>query len=193
MRPPGPRFPGERPSPGATRPGGCLRRIPLPSPLPPSPSPAADRMPRRGRSHAAPRPIACRAAAARQTARAIKRGVRAGGTAPHQYRDRIFIRKDIILTLAEYGRLNATSLATNCGLNMAKHRGILEDLEEKGIIGSAVEKGKGRDVTYYHVTGKGLEFCSRVLDPYEEMFPRKGRGGRGFNPEGGGGGGGTPE
>ena len=150
-------------------------------------------MPRRGRSHAAPRPIACRAAA-RQTARAIKRGARAAGTAPHQYRDRIFIRKDIILTLAEHGRLNATSLATSCGLNMAKHRGILEDLEEKGIIGSAVERGRGRDVTYYHVTGKGLEFCSRVLDPYEEMFPRKGRGGRGFNPEGGGGGGGgTPE
>ena len=181
MRPQGPApAPRERPSPGASRPGGC--GPPAHPPLPPA----------RGRARPAARPIACRPAA-RQTARAIKRGARAGGTAPHQYRDRIFIRKDIILTLAEYGRLNATSLATNCGLNMAKHRGILEDLEEKGIIGSAVERGKGRDVTYYHVTDKGLEFCSRVLDPYEEMFPRRGRGGRGFNPEGGGGGGGAPE
>lgn len=144
--------------------------------LPPPASPTA----RRGRG---------------QDTRAIKRPARAGGTAPHQYRDKIFIRKDIILTLAEYGRLNATRLVTSCGLNMAKHRGILEDLEEKGIIGSTVERGKGRDVTYYYVTDKGMEFCSRVLDPYEEMFPRRerGGGGRGFNPGGGGGEGGTRE
>ena len=137
----------------------------------------------------------------RQATRAIKRPARAGGTAPHQYRDKIFIRKDVILTLAECGRLNATRLVTSCGLNLAKHRGILEDLEEKGIIGTTVERGKGRDVTYYHVTDKGMEFCSRVLDPYEEMFPRRerggggggGGGGRGFNPGMGGGEGGTRE
>ena len=78
---------------------------------------------------------------------------------------------------------------------MLKHRAILEDLEEKGIIGSSVERGggKGRAVTYYHVTGRGLEFCSRVLDPYEEMFPRRDRGGRGFNPGKGGGSGGAQE
>ena len=128
-------------------------------------------------------------ASGRGAAKAIKCAGRGRCTAPHGYRDRIFIRKDIILTLAEYGRLNATNLASSCGLNMLKHRGILEDLEEKGIIGSSVEKGRGRDVTYYHVTEKGLEFCSRVLDPYEEMFPRRGRGGRGFNPGGGGDGG----
>ena len=84
-----------------------------------------------------------------------------------------------------------TALATSCGLNMLKHRDILNDLEDKGIIASSVEKGKGRDVTYYRVTEKGLEFCSRVLDPYEEMFPRKDAGGRGFNPGKGGGGGGA--
>ena len=95
----------------------------------------------------------------------------------HKYRDKLFIRKDIILTLAEYGRLNVTSLATYCGLNMIKHRPLLDDLEEKGIISSTVERAKGRRITHYAVTAKGLEFCSRVLSPYEEMFPRKGGGG----------------
>ena len=143
---------------------------------------------RGGDGAAAGRGRECGGPAAGGAAKAIKRAGRGRGTAPHQYRDRIFIRKDIILTLAEYGRLNATNLASSCGLNMLKHRGILDDLEAKGIIGSTVEKGRGRDVTYYHVTEKGLDFCSRVLDPYEEMFPRRDRGGRGFNPGKGGGG-----
>lgn len=155
------------------------RRLPVHPPPSPRPSPAAA-------AAAAVRgnPAACRGGGAK----AIKRTAQGRCTAPHQYRDRIFIRKDIILTLAECGRLNATRLATSCGLNMLKHRDILADLEEKGIIGSVVEKGRGRDVTYYHVTEKGLDFCSRVLDPYEEMFPRRDGGGRGFNPGKGGGG-----
>ena len=105
-------------------------------------------------------------------------GGRAGCT-PQEYRDKLFIRKDIILTLAEYGRLNATTLATYCNLNMIKHKPMLEDLEKKGIIGSAVEAVKGKKVTYYTVTAKGLEFCARVLSPYEEMFPRRRGGGGG--------------
>ena len=111
-------------------------------------------------------------------AKVVKHCGRAGCTA-HKYRDKLFIRKDIILTLAEYGRLNATTLATYCGLNMIKHRPLLDDLEDKGIISSAVESVKGRKITRYAVTAKGLEFCSRVLSPYEEMFPRKGGGGEG--------------
>ena len=34
----------------------------------------------------------------------------------------------------EYGELNQTTLLSCTGLNLAKHRDILEDMEEKGLI-----------------------------------------------------------
>ena len=92
---------------------------------------------------------------------------------PHEYRDRIFIRKDIILILATYGKLNQTRLLSYCGLNLAKHRSILDDLEEKGIIRKTETRRGDQRIVMYDVTHKGLDFCTRVLEPYEEMFPRK--------------------
>jgi predicted transcriptional regulator len=53
-----------------------------------------------------------------------------------KYRDRIYIVKDIILTLSEYGQLNQTSLFSFCGLNISKHKGILDNLEENEMIQS---------------------------------------------------------
>ena len=35
-----------------------------------------------------------------------------------KYRERIYIVKDIILTLSEYGQLNQTALFSFCGLNI---------------------------------------------------------------------------
>lgn len=43
----------------------------------------------------------------------------------HEYRDRIYIRKDIVLKLTEDGELNQTTLLSNTGLNLAKHNEIL--------------------------------------------------------------------
>jgi hypothetical protein len=40
----------------------------------------------------------------------------------HEYMDRIYIRKDIVLKLTEYGVLNQTTLLSYTGLNLAKHR-----------------------------------------------------------------------
>jgi hypothetical protein len=36
----------------------------------------------------------------------------------HEYRDRVYIRKDVILKLSEYGELNQTKLMSYCGLNV---------------------------------------------------------------------------
>jgi predicted transcriptional regulator len=88
------------------------------------------------------------------------------------YRDRIYIIKDIILKLVEYGELNLTALVSFCGLNMKKHKPLLDDLNSKGlIINSEAHLGK-RTMTIYKPTEKGLEFCNRILDAYEKMFPR---------------------
>ncbi|MDF2768948.1 MAG: putative transcriptional regulator, partial [Nitrososphaeraceae archaeon] len=48
------------------------------------------------------------------------------------YRDRIYIVKDIILKLLEYSELNQTALVSFCGLNLKKHKPILDDLESNG-------------------------------------------------------------
>jgi len=89
------------------------------------------------------------------------------------YRDRIYIVKDIILKLVEYGELNQTALVSFCGLNLKKHKPILDDLEANGLI-TRVERMIGkRTVAIYSTTQRGLEFSRNILEPYEKMFPRR--------------------
>ncbi len=52
----------------------------------------------------------------------------------HEYRDRVYIRKDVILKLSEYGELNQTKLMSYCGLNIVKHRAIIDVLVDKGLL-----------------------------------------------------------
>jgi predicted transcriptional regulator len=94
-------------------------------------------------------------------------------TTSSRYRDRIYIIKDIILKLVEYGCLNQTSLISFCGLNLKKHRAILDELEFNALI-SRNETSLGlRTITIYKPTMKGIEFCNRIIEPYEKMFPRQ--------------------
>lgn len=89
------------------------------------------------------------------------------------YRDRIYIIKDVITLLIEYGELNQTTLFSYSGLNLKKHKKILDDLESHGFISrSTLQDGK-RTITMYRATTKGLEFCRTIIEPYEELFPRK--------------------
>ncbi|HEX5975700.1 MAG TPA: winged helix-turn-helix domain-containing protein [Nitrososphaeraceae archaeon] len=92
---------------------------------------------------------------------------------PSSYRDRIYIVKDVILKLVEYGELNQTALVSFCGLNLKKHKSILEDIEDNDLIEKReVTLGK-RIVTMYRPTQKGMAFCRDILEPYEKMFPRR--------------------
>ena len=92
---------------------------------------------------------------------------------PSPYRDRIYIIKDIILTLVQYGELNQTALVSFCGLNLKKHKSILTELEANGLIQSEERNMGKRIITIYKPTAKGIEFCKTILDPYETLFPRK--------------------
>jgi predicted transcriptional regulator len=92
---------------------------------------------------------------------------------PSSYRDRIYIVKDVILKLVEYGELNQTALVSFCGLNLKKHKSILEDIEDNDLIERReVTLGK-RIITMYRPTQKGMAFCRDILEPYEKMFPRR--------------------
>jgi len=89
------------------------------------------------------------------------------------YRDRIYIVKDIILKLVERGELNQTALLSFCGLNLKKHKPILDDLESNGMIDRNEELLGKRVIAVYRPTQKGIVFCRDILEPYEKMFPRR--------------------
>ena len=80
------------------------------------------------------------------------------------------------MKLAEYGELTQTKLLAYCGLNIVKHKDILEDMEKKGIVSKLEEKWGSKTITKFKVTQKGMEFCRMILEPYEDMFPRKEKG-----------------
>ncbi len=91
----------------------------------------------------------------------------------HAHRERIYIRKDIILKLSDYGELNQTQLMSYCGLNNVKHRPIIDELVEKGLIVRSEEPwGEQNRIIKYRVSEKGKEIVKAVLEPYELLFPR---------------------
>ena len=92
-----------------------------------------------------------------------------------KYRDRIYIVKDIILTLSEYGELNQTALFSFCGLNITKHKHILENIEQNEMIQRVETVDGKRTITIFKVTQKGMNFCHEILEPFEKLFPRSGR------------------
>jgi predicted transcriptional regulator len=81
--------------------------------------------------------------------------------------------KTLSLKLVEYGELTQTTLISFCGLNMKKHKHILDYLEAKGLIKTEMRTVGKRVFTIYRPTGNGIEFCKTILEPYENMFPRK--------------------
>jgi predicted transcriptional regulator len=93
------------------------------------------------------------------------------GTGLH--RDRIYIVKDIILMLVQYGELNQTALVSFSGLNLKKHKSILDELEANKLIKSEGKPLGKRTITIYKPTIEGINFCKTILDPYETLFPRK--------------------
>ncbi|MCV0372271.1 MAG: hypothetical protein K5793_01775 [Nitrosarchaeum sp.] len=94
---------------------------------------------------------------------------------PKKYRDRIYIVKDIILTLSEYGELNQTALFSFCGLNISKHKSILDNLEQNQMIERLENMDGKRTIAIFKVTNKGMDFCREILEPYEKLFPRGGK------------------
>lgn len=89
-----------------------------------------------------------------------------------EYRDRIYIRKDIILKLSEYGELNQSKLMSYCGLNNVKHKTIIDDMVEKELIARFEEPWGDKMIIKYKVSEKGMTTFMDILEPYEVLFPR---------------------
>lgn len=93
--------------------------------------------------------------------------------ASHEYRDRIYIRKDILLKLFEYGELNQSKLISYCGLNNAKHKEIIDSMVERGLVWRTEESWGSKKIAKCRVSEKGMEILRKVLEPYETLFPRE--------------------
>jgi predicted transcriptional regulator len=88
------------------------------------------------------------------------------------YRDRIFIVKDMLFKLSEYGRLSRTTLYTYCQLNLKSQHSILDELESNRLVNTTkIVRGK-KSIKMYAVTSEGISFYENILDPYEKLFPR---------------------
>ena len=59
-----------------------------------------------------------------------------------------------------------------CGLNNVKHRGILDDMVEKGLMAKSEEAWGNKFVIKYKVSQKGMGILNEILEPYEVLFPR---------------------
>ena len=77
-----------------------------------------------------------------------------------------------MMMLSQYGELNQTKLLSYCGLNLAKHREILDELKRKGLIERTETLWGKKTVVNYKLSAKGYDFCKMILEPYEDMFPR---------------------
>jgi predicted transcriptional regulator len=90
----------------------------------------------------------------------------------HEYRDRIYIRKDILLKLYEHGEMNQSKLMSYCGLNNVKHKEILDVMVEKEMIKRVEEAWGSKTIIKYSISEKGSSILREILEPYEELFPR---------------------
>ena len=89
-----------------------------------------------------------------------------------EYRDRIYIRKDILLKLYEYGEMNQSRLMSICGLNNVKHKGILDSMVRKEMIERKEESWGHKAIYKYKISEKGKILLEEVLQRYEDLFPR---------------------
>lgn len=92
----------------------------------------------------------------------------------HAHRERIYIRKDVILKLSDYGELNQSQLMSYCGLNNVKHKPIIDEMVEKGLILRFEEPwGKQNMIIKYRISENGREIARAIFEPYELLFPRR--------------------
>lgn len=76
------------------------------------------------------------------------------------------------MKLSEYGELNQSKLMSYCGLNNVKHKEIIDDMVEKGLIARTEEPWGSKTIIKYKVSEKGRAIFQEILEPYEALFPR---------------------
>lgn len=79
----------------------------------------------------------------------------------------------MLLKLFEFGEMNQSRLMSICGLNNVKHKEILDDMVEKGMIERNNEAWGKKSIIKYKISEKGRMIFKNLLEPYENLFPRE--------------------
>lgn len=82
------------------------------------------------------------------------------------------MRKDIILKLVQHGQLNQSQLMSYCGLNNVKHKPIIDEMVERGLITRVEEPWGSKKIIIYRASELGKRLAREILEPYELLFPR---------------------
>ena len=69
--------------------------------------------------------------------------------------------------------MNQTALISFCGLNLKKHKAILDEMESNNLITRKEKLIGKKSVSVYMATSEGISFFNTILAPYEKMFPRR--------------------
>jgi len=69
--------------------------------------------------------------------------------------------------------MNQSKLMSICGLNNVKHKGILDDMIAKGMLELEKEPWGNKTILKYKISEKGIDLMRKILNPYEEFFPRE--------------------
>ena len=68
--------------------------------------------------------------------------------------------------------MSQSQLLSVCGLNNAKHKEILEDMEEKEFLERIESMDGKKSILKYKISIKGIEILKQVFERYELLFPR---------------------
>ena len=76
------------------------------------------------------------------------------------------------MKLYEYGELNQTKIMSYCRLNNTKHKEILDDMIEKGVVFKTQQAWRNKTIIKYKLSEKGKEILKDFLEPYGLLFSR---------------------
>lgn len=69
--------------------------------------------------------------------------------------------------------MNQSKLMSYCGMNNVKHKEILDSMVEKGMINKSEQAWGSKTIIKYNISQRGTSILREILEPYEELFPRK--------------------
>jgi len=88
------------------------------------------------------------------------------------HRDRIYVRKDILIELSEHGEMTQNRLLILCRLNLTKQKYIIDKMLNQNLIELREEAFGHTHIHIYRITAAGQTLLNDVLQKYEDLFPR---------------------
>lgn len=84
----------------------------------------------------------------------------------HEYLNRIYIRKVILLKLYEHEEINQSILMSYYGRDNVKHKEILDSMVEKSLIKRNEGSWQNKTIIKYKISEKGASILREIFELY---------------------------